>query len=61
MGDYIVITQKRVTAQGNETQSRDYILKLDMAKEIQILENVGISTKVNFNEWYYQVEEGGGK
>lgn len=32
--DFIPITQKRVTAQGNETTYINYALKLDMAKEI---------------------------
>lgn len=35
--DYIAITQKRVTAQGNETTYTDHILKLSMAKELCML------------------------
>jgi anti-repressor protein len=36
--DYIAIAQKRATAQGNETTYTDHILKLDMAKEIAMLQ-----------------------
>lgn len=37
--DFITITQKRVTAQGNETTYNEHILKLSMAKELAMLEN----------------------
>ncbi|NUW28971.1 antA/AntB antirepressor family protein [Aliarcobacter butzleri] len=37
--DFIAITQKRVTAQGNSTEQKDYIVTLDMAKELAMLEN----------------------
>lgn len=36
--DYIPITQKRVTAQGNETTYKDYQITIDMAKEIAMLQ-----------------------
>lgn len=36
--DYIAITQKRVTAQGNETTYKDYQITIDMAKEIAMLQ-----------------------
>lgn len=36
--DFIAISQKRLTAQGNETTYIDHILKLDMAKEIAMLQ-----------------------
>lgn len=36
--DYIAITQKRVTAQGNETTYIDHLLKLDMAKELAMIQ-----------------------
>lgn len=36
--DYIAITQKKVTAQGNETTYIDHVIKLDMAKEICMLQ-----------------------
>jgi len=35
--DYASITQKKVTAQGNESTFTDHIMKLDMAKEISML------------------------
>ena len=36
--DYITVTQKKVTAQGNESEYKDYILKLDTAKEICMIQ-----------------------
>ena len=36
--DYIAMAQKRATAQGNETTYIDHVLKLDMAKEIAMLQ-----------------------
>ncbi len=35
--DYAAITQKKVTAQGNESVFADHVMKLDMAKEISML------------------------
>jgi anti-repressor protein len=37
--DFITISQKRLTAQGNETTYKEHILKLSMAKELAMLEN----------------------
>ena len=53
--DYIAITQKRVTAQGNETQSRDYILKLDMAKEICMLQRNELGKQ--FRRYFIECEK----
>lgn len=36
--DYVAITQKRVTAQGNETTFTDHAITLDMAKEIAMIQ-----------------------
>ena len=36
--DYIAIAQKRATAQGNMTEYTDHIIKLDMAKEIAMIQ-----------------------
>lgn len=36
--DFIAITQKRVTAQGNETTYQDHIISLDMAKELSMIQ-----------------------
>lgn len=36
--DYLAIVQKRTTAQGNQTEYTDHALKLDMAKEISMIQ-----------------------
>lgn len=36
--DYTAISQKRLTAQGNETTFIDYAVKIDMAKEISMIQ-----------------------
>lgn len=36
--DFISITQKKVTAQGNETEYIDHVIKLDMAKELAMIQ-----------------------
>lgn len=36
--DFIAIVQKRTTAQGNETTYTDHAIKLDMAKEIAMIQ-----------------------
>lgn len=36
--DYVTISQKRLTAQGNETTYTDHVLKLDCAKEIAMIQ-----------------------
>lgn len=36
--DFGAITQKRVTAQGNETTLTDHVITLDMAKELCMLQ-----------------------
>lgn len=44
--DYVAVAQKRPTAQGNETTYIDHALKLDMAKEISMIqrnEGTGVS------------------
>lgn len=37
--DYIAITEKKVTAQGNESEYKDFAITLDMAKELSMVEN----------------------
>ena len=37
--DFVTLTQKKVTAQGNEIEYKDYFLKIDMAKELSMIEN----------------------
>lgn len=36
--DFVAISQKRLTAQGNETTYTDHALTLDMAKEISMIQ-----------------------
>ena len=37
--DFIAITQKKVTAQGNASEYIDHLLKINMAKELAMIEN----------------------
>lgn len=53
--DYIAITQKRVTAQGNETTYTDHALKLDMAKEIAILQRSEKGKEIR--QYFIQIEK----
>src|SRR5699024_11574071 len=36
--DYVALSQKRITAQGNQTEYVDHFLKLDAAKEISMIQ-----------------------
>lgn len=53
--DYIAMFQKRKTAQGNETTYTDHVLKLDMAKEIAMIQRSEIGKKVR--GYFIQVEK----
>lgn len=53
--DYIAITQKRVTAQGNETTYADHVLKLDMAKEIAMIQRSEKGKQIR--QYFIQVEK----
>lgn len=53
--DYIAISQKRLTAQGNHTEFIDHVLKMDMAKEIAMLQRNEKSKEVR--KYFIQVEK----
>lgn len=53
--DYIAISQKRLTAQGNHTEFTDHVLKMDMAKEIAMLQRNEKSKEVR--RYFIQVEK----
>lgn len=53
--DYIAITQKKVTAQGNETTYIDHVIKLDMAKEICMLQRNDKGKK--FRKYFIECEK----
>ncbi len=52
--DYVALTQKRVTAQGNGTVYTDHQLTLDMAKQICMLQRTDIGRK--YREYFLEVE-----
>ena len=53
--DYLAITQKRVTAQGNSTNQVEHIIKLDMAKEIAMIQRTERGKQVR--QYFIQVEK----
>ena len=55
--DYIAITQKRVTAQGNETTYTDYLMKISMAKELSMLQRNERGKQAR--EYFIKCEEAG--
>lgn len=53
--DFIAITQKKVTAQGNESTYEDYIITTDMAKELCMVENNELGRK--FRKYFIACEK----
>lgn len=53
--DFKAVTQKRVTAQGNETTYIDHALKLDMAKEISMIQRTAKGKQAR--QYFIEVEK----
>jgi len=53
--DFVALTQKRVTAQGNEIAQQDHVIKLDMAKEICMIQR-NEKGKL-FRQYFIQIEK----
>lgn len=52
--DYVAITQKRVTAQGNETAYTDHQLTLDVAKQICMIQRSDLGRQ--YREYFLEIE-----
>lgn len=53
--DFVTLTQKRVTAQGNEIKESDHQLSIDMAKEICMIQRSDIGRKCR--QYFIEVEK----
>ncbi|MCO6528725.1 MAG: antA/AntB antirepressor family protein [Lactobacillus sp.] len=53
--DYLAISQKRLTAQGNETTFTDHIMTIDMAKEISMIQRNDKGKQAR--QYFIQVEK----
>ena len=53
--DYIAVTEKKVTAQGNVSTYFDYALTIDMAKEICMIQRSEIGKK--FRQYFIKCEK----
>lgn len=53
--DYVTISQKRLTAQNNETTYIDHIIKLDMAKEIAMIQRTEKGKQVRL--YFIEIEK----
>ena len=53
--DYIPVSQKRLTVQGNETTFTDYIITIDMGKEICMIQRSDIGRE--FRKYFIECEK----
>ena len=53
--DYVAVTQKKVTAQGNESSYFEYFISIDMAKEICMIQRSEIGRK--FRQYFINCEK----
>ena len=53
--DYIAISQKRLTAQGNETTYLDHQLTLEMAKQICMIQRTEVGKR--YREYFLEIEK----
>lgn len=53
--DFVAIAQKRATAQGNQTEYTDHALKLEMAKEISMIQRTAKGKEAR--QYFIQVEK----
>ena len=53
--DYVAVSQKRLTAQGNETTFTDHAITIDMAKEICMIQRSEIGKRCR--EYFLEVEK----
>lgn len=53
--DYVTISQKRLTAQGNKTTFTDHIMTLDMAKEIAMIQRSEVGKKIR--KYFIEIEK----
>lgn len=55
--DYTAVVQKRTTAQGNQTEYIDHAMKLDMAKEVSMIQRNEKGKQAR--QYFLQIEKAG--